>query len=193
MSTLCIADGLNFLDSIAVIAEHEHRKQSKAHSASQPHKPEEIHHHSLSREQGSDGTAGGKCVSTEESRQPELETCAGAEGIVTTSTAETEVQSRAGNLEQEGCDSDRGGGDGDDTDSVSDDASSSDHSLSSEEASETEETLIPDSSSGGKKSSLPGAESKLVGKQKKSKRNKRKHKHIFFFGMGAGSFPAMEY
>jgi hypothetical protein len=211
VSTLCIADALNFLDSIAAIAEHQHRAQSKPRGPSTSHKPSE-EDDSLGTEPSNDGPAHSECVSTttEEMstpQEPELEKLAAAEASATP-TAETGIDSIAGSSDQQTSDGNRDTVE-DDSMSTDDDDDSSCSSENSEQSSSSgdEESNEIDETERSRKSSSPGAgriAAELADRQKIKhhsqskerhsrhlKHDKRKKKRIFFYGMGAGSFTVM--
>ena len=215
MSTLSIADALNFLDSIAAVAEQEHRKQSKAQPTPSPlHTPGET---GVGTEGPSDAPTCGEPVSatteemTQPHQEPELEKLAEVNVAPTPQTGIPESSTGGLSEQQQSSECGRGAVEdasvstGDDDDSSSCCSESSEQSSSSgDETNEelnddrTEETLTTESkensssTGAGRKPVLEDRQKKHRSRSKARRSKRDKSKRIVFYGMGAGSFPAME-
>ena len=199
MGTLCIADALNFLDSIAAIAEREHRQQ---------HDPSQSHRHTEDRlstaQSETVSPAGGHESTITEESAPHEDSKLSAHEPAETSMAQTDSGSseQTSDIDREAGEEDNSSSGGDLTDysSCSEDA----EQLSS--GASNSETLSIESKH-KEKSTSPGIKSKLFklsGRRKKrTKRHKdyshsskvdqkRRNKHTLLYGMGAGSFTGME-
>ena len=211
VATLCIADALNFLDSISAIAKHQHRKL-----VSHTTVPPQPVAHSLSGHEELEETEGASAL-TEDTYKPEYLLEKGIEGLSpdvgpTSDTYSDQGSETVGKTEGDESETPTDGDTGDDSgssegdESAGEPSSSDSYSVDYSEASRTS----TNESQHKEKSTSSQFKSKLV-KVMGRKKNRHKHHHddtasgnrhsklskkhkrcLYLYGMGAGSFTAIE-